>query len=383
MSIYPPGVSVNDPHDRPDTPETLRSTLLLVIRRASAAHVLVVVVAIVVALAGCGDGDEHGSAAASEGPSTACGSGAPVNGRPLRIATTVAPITSIVANIAGGTDTSISGIVPEGVNSHTYEPAPSVAATLERADVLFLNGLMLEEPTRALALANRSDGAEVCQLGTSVLPEDEYIFDASFPGGAGRPNPHLWTNPVMAKQYAEVVRDVLVARDPADAPTYRSNYEAFAARVDALDAAVRDATLTVARGRRRLLTYHDGYAYFAREYGWQVLGAIQPSSFDEPTPREVAELIEQVRASGVPAIFGSEEFPSSVLEQIASETGAAYVDDLRDDDLPGAPGDPDHSWLGLMRSNVGTMIDALGGDASSLEALDVTDVVPDEAVYAQ
>ena len=134
---------------------------------------------------------------------------------------------------------------------------------------------------------------------------------------------------------------------------------------------------------RQLLTYHDAYAYFAEEYDWTVLGAIQPSSFEEPTAQEVASLIEQVRETGVPAIFGSEVFPSTVLEQIAGETGATYVDDLRDDDLPGAPGDPDHTWLALMRFNYVTMVEALGGDASALEALDVSDVVEDTAEYPQ
>jgi ABC-type Zn uptake system ZnuABC Zn-binding protein ZnuA len=352
-----------------------------VIPSARAAGIFVSMVATLVA---CGDAGESGVATAPPpAAGAACGSGDVVSDRPLRIVTTVAPITSIVANLAGRTDTSVTGVVPEGTNSHTFEPAPSDAAALERADVVFLNGLMLEEPTRSLALANLRPGAEVCELGTTILPADEYIFDVSFPEDAGRPNPHLWTNPVMAKQYAEVIRDVLVARDPADAPAYRANYEAFTARIDAFDAVLRDATETVAPDRRRLLTYHDAYAYVAREYGWQVLGAIQPSSFEEPTAREVADLIDQVRASDVPVIFGSEVFPSSVLEQIAAETGATYVDDLRDDDLPGQPGDGDHSWLGLMRSNFVTIIDALGGDASSLAAFDVADVAPDEAVYPQ
>ena len=99
---------------------------------------------------------------------------------------------------------------------------------------------------------------------------------------------------------------------------------------------------------RKLLTYHDSFPYFAREYGWQIIGAIQPSDFADPTPQEVAALIDQIRREHVPAIFGSEVFPSPVLEQIASETGAQYVDDLRDDDLPGENGDPDHSYFGLM-----------------------------------
>jgi ABC-type Zn uptake system ZnuABC Zn-binding protein ZnuA len=113
------------------------------------------------------------------------------------------------------------------------------------------------------------------------------------------------------------------------------------------------------------------------------VGAIQPSDFDEPTAREVGDLINQVKDSKVKAIFGSEVFPSAVLEQIGRETGVSYVDVLRDDDLLGEPGDPDHSFLGLMQFDYVTMIEALGGDATALRNLDITDVAPDTANYPQ
>ncbi len=109
------------------------------------------------------------------------------------------------------------------------------------------------------------------------------------------------------------------ARDPANADYYAANYAAFAAMIDELDAAMRTSFATVPV--RQLLTYHDAYAYFAEDYDWKVIGAIQVSDFEDPTPGEVADLIEQVRAEGVPAIFGSEVFPSPVLEQIGEETG--------------------------------------------------------------
>jgi ABC-type Zn uptake system ZnuABC Zn-binding protein ZnuA len=107
------------------------------------------------------------------------------------------------------------------------------------------------------------------------------------------------------------------------------------------------------------------------------------SDFDDPTPRDVAELIEQIEAADVPAIFGSELFPSPILEQIARETGATYVDDLRDDDLPGAPGDPEHSLLGLLRFNYTTITRALGGDPAAILAVDISPASPDQAVYPQ
>ncbi|CAB4890460.1 unannotated protein [freshwater metagenome] len=303
-------------------------------------------------------------------------------GQRLHIASTVAPITSIVANVAGDL-ADITGLVPEGTNSHTFEPPPSVAATLATTDIVFANGLKLEDPTSELAQANMPKGSALCELGTAVLPPSEYIYDFSFPQDAGKPNPHLWTNPPLAKQYAALVRDVLVSADPTNAATYQANATAFMGRIDALDTAMRAATATLDPAQRQLLTYHDAYAYFAVEYGWKVIGAIQPSSFDEPTAQDVAKLIVQIRSSGVRAIFGSEVFPSTVLKQIGRETGVQYVDVLRDDDLIGKPGDADHSYLGLMRFDYVTMIEALGGNAAALIALDVTDVAPDTSDYPQ
>jgi len=315
--------------------------------------------------AGCGD-DE---------PSSESGDG-------LSVATTVAPITSIASQI-GGDRVKITGIVPEGTNSHTFEPKPSVAELLSSVDVLYVNGLKLEEPTKELAEQSLKDGAEIVELGTRSIPEKEYAYDFSFPKSGGKPNPHLWTDPRYALKYAGIVRDDLAERQPADGDYFQANYEKFEAMIEQFDKAMRASFATIPRAQRKLLTYHDAYAYFAQNYGWDVIGAIQVSDFEDPTPKEVARLIDQVKQTNVPAVFGSEVFPSPVLEQIGKEAGVKYVDVLRDDDLPGSPGEPQHSWMGLMHFDYVTMTEAMGGDATALKAFEPADVAPDKAVYPQ
>ena len=309
--------------------------------------------------------------AAPAAPAAPSGNGAesPI----LRIVTTVSPITNIAYNIAGDR-AQITGIVPEGVNSHTFEPAPSDAKTMAEADLIFINGLKLEEPTLALAEANKNDEAEIVLLGDLTVTPEEYVFDFSFPKEAGSPNPHLWPNPDFGLRYAEIIRDTLAARDPAGTDYYNANYTAFAARIEALKEAIRATINSIPEENRKLLTYHDSWAYFAPIYGMTVIGAIQPSDFAEPSARDVADIITQIKAEKVPAIFGSEVFPSPILEQIAKESGAQYVDDLRDDDLPGAPGEAKHSYLGLMVNNMVVMAQALGGDPSLIENFDTSNV---------
>lgn len=297
----------------------------------------------------------------------------------LNVVTTVAPLTSIAATV-GGDRVAVTGLVPEGTNSHTFEPPPSAAEVLSKADLIVVNGLKLEDPTLELADSNKKQGAAIVSLGDKVLDRKDWIFDFSFPEKDGKPNPHLWTDPNYAVRYAEVLHAEFLARDPEGKATFDAGLAVFRESAGALAAAMVDASRTVAR--RELLTYHDGYAYFARDFGWTVLGAIQPSSFEEPSPREVAALIEQIRTRRVPAIFGSEVFPSGVLQQIGNATGARYVDTLRDDDLPGKPGDPEHSWLGLMRQNFVTMVEALGGDATAVKAVPLP-TTQDTARYPQ
>ena len=343
--------------------------------------VVIVLVTLVAIIASMACGDEPAPAASNTPASTPQPASSDAR---LFVAATVSPITSIVENI-GGNRIELHGIVPEGVNSHTFEPAPSVAATLAAADLVFLNGLFLEEPTLEMAEANLKSGAAIVSLGEQTITREDWQFDFSFPEEAGHPNPHLWPDPILALRYAEIVREQLANRDPDNATYFATNYDAFAARIGTLDTAISEAIATVPLENRKLLTYHDSWAYFAQRYGLTVIGAVQPSDFSEPSAREVADLITQIKSEGIPAVFGSEVFPSDVMQTIAAESGATYIDELSDDDLPGAPGDPDHSYLGLEVTNLRIMIPALGGDASALVDFDVSPVFEgaSDAVYPQ
>ena len=319
------------------------------------------------AFVACGGDDDDEQENDSDTTPSASASGNA--GNELVIVTTVAPITSLAENIAG-TSANVIGIVPEGTNSHTFEPAPSVAATLADADVIFMNGLSLEEPTLELAEANKKDSTEIVLLGDNTITEDEWKFDFSFPESDGDPNPHLWPNPPFASRYAEIIHEKIVALDPENRETYDANYQELSSRLEALDTAIASAAATVPEANRKLLTYHDSWAYWADTYGYTVIGAVQPSDFSEPSASEVAALIDQVEEEGVPAIFGSEVFPSDTLETIADESGAEYVDNLRDDDLPGEPGDDRHTYIGLMLTNMEIMLPALGGNVDALAEID-------------
>jgi ABC-type Zn uptake system ZnuABC Zn-binding protein ZnuA len=237
---------------------------------------------------------------------------------------------------------------------------------LAEADLVILNGLYLEIPTEKLVRSSGKAGVMLVKLGDNTISKAEWVFDFSFPPAQGHPNPHLWLNVAYAMTYTTLIRDHLSALDPHNTAVYEQNTARFLPRLAQLDQCIATAIATIPAQQRKLLTYHDSWPYFARRYGMTVLGAVQPANFSEPSPREVARIITQLRREKVPAVFGSEVFPSKVLEKIAAETGVRYVTTLRDDVLPGKPGQAKYSYIGMMLENVQTLVEALGGTPEAL-----------------
>lgn len=288
----------------------------------------------------------------------------------LSIVTTVSPITNIVKNI-GGTHVHVTGIVPDGTDSHTFEPIPSDIKTLQAADMIIVNGLDLELPTLKLVEKVKETKTSILQLGNRTLKEEDWQYDFSFPREHGHPNPHLWLNIELVMRYAEIIKENLIAFDPINKKSYLENTAIYLAKLQKLDQAIFKCVETIPQNNRKLVTYHDSFAYFAPRYGMTVIAAIQPSDFSEPSPQEVISIIKQINKTAVPAIFGSEVFPSKVMEQIAREANVKFIDQLSDDELP-AP--PNHSFIGMMINNMTIMTEALGGNPTCMANIDASNI---------
>ena len=299
--------------------------------------------------------------------------------KPL-VVTTVAPLTNIVSNIAGDR-VRVQGVIPEGTDSHTFEPRPSDADLLSKADLVFVNGLRLEVPTVKLAQASKPKDTNIYELGNNTINKNQWLFDFSFPKEKGDPNPHLWVNPKYAEAYAKLAAQQLTKLDPEGKNYYAKNLKNYLQRLNALDKVTRGVVATIPPQNRKLLTYHDSWAYWAREYGFDVIGAIQPSDFREPSAKDVARLIDQIRKLRVPAIFGSEVYPSTVEEQIAREAKVKTAN-TADDELPGEGlanamenTNPQHTYIGMMANNLRIIAENLGGNPKLVDRLNTANVV--------
>ncbi len=289
----------------------------------------------------------------------------------LSVVTSVSPITNMVQNV-GGDKINLTGLVPEGVNSHTFELVPSDVIKLNKADLVIINGLFLEDNIEKAVneLLKKNPNIQLLKLGDNTVNSTDWIFDFSFPKEQGHPNPHLWLNVAYALQFVNLTRDKLIEMDPNNTDYYNDNSNRYISLLKQLDEGIKSSVETIPPENRKLVTYHDSWAYFAPRYNMTVIGAVQPSDFSEPSPLDIAKLIDQIKNEKVPAIFASEVFSSKIVDQIAKESNVAIVETLRDDALPGNISDNNHTYVGMMIDNMRNMVIPLGGNIEKLNALD-------------
>lgn len=282
---------------------------------------------------------------ACQGPG-ASGGASPADGA-LKVVTTTTVFADIVQNI-GGDRVAVSSIIPAGVGPEDYEPKPDDAKRLSNANLIVSNGVGLDDFLDKL-LASASGGTTpqlILGDGIPTLTVD------------GEENPHFWLDPSLVKQYyVPKIAAKLAELDPADKATYDANAAAYSSQLELLDTELKAKVEQIPAANRKLVTFHDAFPYFARHFGFELIGVILQNVGQEPTAAELAALVDKVKAAGVTAVFSEAQFSPKLSETLAREAGITkVVTTLYNDSLGPAPAD---TYLGLMRWDVDEIVAAL------------------------
>jgi ABC-type Zn uptake system ZnuABC Zn-binding protein ZnuA len=280
-----------------------------------------------------------GSAGASAPPTAAADA--------VKVVTTTTVFADIVKNV-GGSRVVATSIIPAGVGPEDYEPKPDDARKLSDAKLVVSNGVGLDDFLDRLLASGT--GGKTPQL---VLGDGIPTITVE-----GEPNPHFWLDPSLVKQYyVPKIAAKLSELDPAGKATYDANAAAYSSTLDSLDAELKAKIATIPEANRKLVTFHDAFPYFARHFGFELVGVILANVGQEPTAAELAALVDKVKSAGVKAVFSEAQFSPKLSQTLAQEAGITkVVTTLYNDALGPAPAD---SYLGLMRWNVDQIVAAL------------------------
>jgi ABC-type Zn uptake system ZnuABC Zn-binding protein ZnuA len=292
--------------------------------------------AFVVLAAACGDDGGNGADGAT---STA--------GDRLRVVTSLEIFADMARNV-GGDRVDVEALLPSGSDPHTFELSPGRVRDVAEADIIFINGLDLEESIHDVIDNNASGRVVELAEGLPTLEGD--------PDEGEEFNPHLWLDARLGARYVERIRDELTALDSAGTTEYEANATAYLEELGQLDRDFEAAMQAIPVERRKLVTFHDAYPYLAARYGLEVVAVVVPSPGQEPNARDIADLSETLRSQDVPAAFKEPQFDAEVLELAAADTGVRVLDLLSDAYIEGVD-----SYIGLLRFDLAQLQDGLGG----------------------
>jgi zinc/manganese transport system substrate-binding protein len=266
----------------------------------------------------------------------------------------------------GGDRVAVTTIVGPNADTHVYEPRPSDAAAVAGADIFFINGLGFEGWMDRLVEATAYKGPLVVAsegVASHEMAEGEEHEEHADEHGHdhGETDPHAWQSLTNGVLYVENIAKGLCAVDAAGCATYTANAEAYSAELTALDATVREELEAVPADKRKVITTHDAFGYFAEAYGVTFLAPEGISTDAEPSAADVARLITQIKAEGVSALFIENMSDPRLIQQIANETGVTLGGELYADALS-EPDGPAPTYLDMFRHNVGLLIPAMEGN---------------------
>ena len=264
----------------------------------------------------------------------------------LHVVTSFSILGDLARNV-GGDRVSITTLVGPDSDVHVYTPAPADAKKVADAKLLLINGLGLEGWLPRLLQSSGSKAPII--LATKGIAPLKLGSDA---------DPHAWQSVANARIYVANIRDALVAAAPADAEVFRANTDAYLAKFDALDREVREAVAKIPQNRRKVISTHDAFGYFAAAYGIEFIAPEGVSTESEPSARDIAGIITQIKTSKIPAVFLENISDPRLIQRIAAETGAKIGGTLYSDSLSGENGDAP-TYIELVRHNIKTLTSAL------------------------
>jgi ABC-type Zn uptake system ZnuABC Zn-binding protein ZnuA len=275
---------------------------------------------------------------------------------PLPVVTSNTVLADFVRNI-GGDAVQIRALAPAGSDPHTFQPTPDTMKILSQARVAFFNGSGLEEWWgKTVTSVGRKD-LPVVELSRGLATIQTSGHEHGGHSHAEGVDPHVWLDPILVKQYVNKIREALAREDQANAARYAERTAAYQVMLEELDAWIRAEIGTIPEGRRKIVTFHNAFQYFANRYGLAVKGYIVVSPGKEPSAKGLAELVRRIRQDQVPAVFAEADFNPKILESLGRDAGVKVVTNLYDGSLSAGP--PADTYLNLMRHNTTQMVSAL------------------------
>jgi zinc/manganese transport system substrate-binding protein len=264
----------------------------------------------------------------------------------LNVVASFSILGDFVRNV-GGEHVSVTTLVGPDGDVHVYTPAPADAKKIADAKLVVINGLGLEGWLPRLV---QSSGGKAAMVTAS-----QGITPLKIGSDA---DPHAWQSVANAKIYVANIRDALVAADTAGAEAYRANAERYRAKLDALDREVREAIAQIPQARRKVISTHDAFGYFASAYGIEFIAPQGVSTESEASARNIAGIITQIKISKIPAVFLENISDPRLMRRISSETGARIGGTLFSDSLTGEKGDAP-TYIDMVRHNIKALTSAL------------------------
>jgi manganese/iron transport system substrate-binding protein len=257
-----------------------------------------------------------------------------------------------MAQQVAGDAAIVESITKPGAEIHDYDPTPLDVVKAQDADLVLWNGLGLERWFERF-FQNVSDVPSV------VASEGVKPMGISEGAYSGKPNPHAWMSPSNALIYVENIRKALVQHDPAHADTYNRNAAAYAEKIKAMDAPLRQRLASIPEDQRWLVTSEGAFSYLARDYGLRELYLWPINADQQGTPQQVRRVIDEVRKNKVPVVFSESTVSDKPARQVAKETGALYGVVLYVDSLSEETG-PVPTFLKLLETTVATIAEGFG-----------------------